>query len=378
MRLSFNKHWWQHLDWLLFLATLPLLAAGLVTMSSFTSESYFFNRQLIWVAIAVGLFFLCSWIDWRFLRRSIAVMSIFILGNLSLLGLMIWGQVVKGAQSWFSLGTVSLQPADFVKLALILVLAKYFSRRHVEIAHIKHIVVSGIYTLIPFGLIFFQPDFGSAVVIFLIWFGLIIFSGISKKHLLSVLGTGILLGVLGWFFVLAPYQKDRIVSFIHPLADIQGTGYNAYQSTIAVGSGQIWGKGVGYGTQSRLKFLPEYQTDFIFAAFAEEWGFIGVLFFFTSFGIVIWRIIYNSIIAETNFEALFGIGVAIIFMSHFTVNIGMNIGLLPVTGLTLPLVSYGGSHLLVEFIALGMLQGMRRYSRGFHRDDMKNEFLGVG
>src|SRR3989344_3217785 len=238
MRLSFNKHWWQHLDWLLFLATLPLLAAGLVTMSSFTTESYFFSRQLLWVAVAISLFFVCSLIDWRFLRRSGAVMSIFILGNASLLGLMLWGQVVKGAQSWFSLGAISLQPADFVKLALILVLAKYFSRRHVEIAHIKHIVVSGIYTLIPCGLIFFQPDFGSALVIFLIWFSLIIFSGISKRHLIAVLGTGILIGVLGWFFVLAPYQKDRIISFIHPLADIQGTGYNAYQSTIAVGSGQ--------------------------------------------------------------------------------------------------------------------------------------------
>ncbi len=375
--LSFRQRWWQRLDWLLFLATLPLLGAGLVTMSSFTAESYFFGRQLLWIVIAVTLFFACSFIDWRFLRRSGVVVGIFIVANAALLGLAAWGRVVKGAQSWFSLGSVSLQPADFMKLALILVLAKYLSRRHVEIANVKHIIVSGIYMLIPFLLIFLQPDFGSAIIIFFIWFGLIIFSGISKKHLVAVLGGGILLGIVGWFLILAPYQQERILTFIHPLADIRGAGYNSYQSTIAVGSGQVWGKGVGYGTQSRLKFLPEYQTDFIFAAFAEEWGFVGVLLLFSLFGLVVWRIIRNAMIGETNFEALFGIGLAVVFISHFVINVGMNVGLLPVTGLTLPLVSYGGSHLLAEFIGLGILMGMRRYSRGFHRDDMKNEFLGV-
>src|SRR3989344_2684019 len=271
--LIFHKRWWRHFDWLMFLAPLPLLAAGLVTMSSFTAESDFFGRQLLWIAIALVLSFVCSLIDWRFLRRSGVVMAIFIFGNLLLLGLMAWGSTLKGAQSWFSVGGVSLQPADFMKLALILVLAKYLSRRHVEIANVKHIIVSGVYGMIPFILIFLQPDFGSAVIILLIWFGLIAFSGISKKHLFVVLAAGFFIGLVAWLFVLAPYQKQRILTFIHPLADIQGAGYNSYQSTIAVGSGQFWGKGVGYGTQSRLKFLPEYQSDFIFAAFAEEWGF---------------------------------------------------------------------------------------------------------
>ncbi|MEA1929612.1 MAG: rod shape-determining protein RodA [Patescibacteria group bacterium] len=371
-------NWWRRFDWLLFAATVPLLGAGLVTMNSFVAESYFFERQLLWIGLALLLFFGASLVDWHFLRRSGVVVTLFIAGNLALATLFILGQTVKGAQSWFSLGAVSLQPADFIKLILILMLAKYFSRRHIEIAHVKHIVVSGIYALVPFFLVFLQPDFGSAVIILLIWLGLVVFSGISKKHLLAVVIGGLLLAVVAWFFVLAPYQKQRVVTFVHPLADIQGAGYNSYQSTIAIGSGQVWGKGVGYGTQSRLKFLPEYQTDFVFAAFAEEWGFIGVIFFFSLFGIVIWRIIYNAMVAETNFEALFGIGLAIIFMSHFLISVGMNVGLLPVTGLTLPLVSYGGSHLIAEFVGLGMLQGMRRYSRGFHRDDMKNEFLGLG
>ncbi len=166
------------------------------------------------------------------------------------------------------------------------------------------------------------------------------------------------------------------MNFIHPLADIHGSGYNAFQSTIAVGSGQILGKGVGYGTQSRLKFLPEYQTDFIFAAFAEEWGLIGVLIVFLLFGVIIWRILANALVGATNFETLFGLGLAIMFLAHFIVHVGMNIGILPVTGLPMPFMSYGGSHLMVEFIGLGILMGMRKYSLSFHRDDAKNEFIG--
>ncbi|MCI0533062.1 FtsW/RodA/SpoVE family cell cycle protein, partial [bacterium] len=166
-------------------------------------------------------------------------------------------------------------------------------------------------------------------------------------------------------------------TFFNPLADVRGAGYNAFQATIAVGSGELFGKGLGGGTQSRLNFLPEYQTDFIFAAFAEEWGFIGVLLFFFFFGIVIWRILANAMIGETNFETLFCAGLAIYFMSHFIVNVGMNIGLLPITGVTLPFTSYGGTHLLTEFAGLGILMGMRRYSRATHRDDAKNEFLQV-
>ena len=181
---------------------------------------------------------------------------------------------------------------------------------------------------------------------------------------------------LAWLFVFQPYQKDRIKTFVHPLADVRGAGYNAFQSTIAVGSGQFFGKGVGYGTQSRLKFLPEYQTDFVFAAFAEEWGFFGVALVFLLFGLIIWRLFANALMAATNFETLFAVGVAIYLMSHFIIHVGMNIGFLPVTGLPLPFMSYGGSHLLTEFICLGMVSGMRKYSLAFHREVIHNEFVG--
>lgn len=366
----------RRLDWLLLCSLLPLLGAGLVTMNAFATESYFFQRQLIWIGLAFLLFFAFSLIDWRFLRRSGVLVSLFFLSCAVLLLLTVAGQTVKGAQSWFRVGSLSLQPADFMKLILILVLAKYFSRRHIEIAHFRHIFISGIYALVPFGLILLQPDFGSALIFFLIWFGIVIFAGISKKHLLAVFLSGALAFFLLWNFAFAPYQKARIITFLHPLADIRGAGYSSFQSTIAIGSGRVLGKGVGYGTQSRLKFLPEYQTDFIFAAFAEEWGLVGVFLFFLFFGLVIWRLLRISLLGETNFETLFGIGLVIMLASHFVINVGMNLGLLPVTGLTLPFVSYGGSHLLAEFAGLGILMGMHAYGRSYHRDDMRNEFFG--
>ena len=188
--------------------------------------------------------------------------------------------------------------------------------------------------------------------------------------------VGLIVAAGLWHFGLHDYQKARIENFIHPLADVQGAGYNAYESTIAVGSGQLMGKGVGYGTQSRLKFLPEYQTDFVFAAFAEEWGFVGVLFLLFFFGVLIWRILRTAMAGATNFEILYGAGVAIYFLVHLAINIGMNMRLLPVTGTPLPFVSYGGSHIFTEFVALGILMGMRRYNRTAHKDATEKEFIG--
>jgi rod shape determining protein RodA len=237
--------------------------------------------------------------------------------------------------------------------------------------------MSGFYAALLAFLVLIQPDFGSAIIIALIWFGMVLVSGISKKHLIAVLLAGALLFGGLWSFAFEDYQKDRIRTFLNPLTDLQGTGYNAYQSTVAVGSGELLGKGVGYGTQSKLKFLPEYETDFIFAAFAEEWGFIGVALIFLLFSMVILRIVYYALHGATNFESFFAVGVAIFFLAHFVINVGMNIGLLPITGTTVPFLSYGGSHLVTEFAALGILMGMRRYSRAVHRDSMENEIVGV-
>ena len=374
---SYLKSIFKNIDWILLGSALLIAGAGLLTMSSFIGTGKFAQHQIVWLFISLIIFFLASGIDWRFLRNTKIIVWLFI-GSVALLsGLFVLGSVFKGAQSWFSLGAFSLQPADPVQLVVILLLAKYFSRRHIEIANIRHIIVSGFCVLIIAVLILLQPDFGSAIIIFLLWLGMVLVSGISKKHLLLVFLVGaVVFGGL-WGFVFKPYQKDRISTFIHPLTDIRGAGYNSYQATIAIGSGQVLGKGIGYGTQSRLKFLPEYQTDFVFAAFAEEWGLIGVFLLFLLYGIIFWRMLNISSRGDSNFEILFGLGLTILFFIHFVVHIGMNMSLLPVTGKTLPFMSYGGSHLLTEFFGLGVLMGMKRHSRAIHKDTARNEMVGV-
>ncbi len=393
----------RSVDWLLFLALIPILLAGFVTLYSFKEESVtctpwtqavaltegvscteklvvpsnaFFSRQVLWVLISFAVFFAGSFIDWRFLWRSNVLFGLFLSGCGLLILLFLLG-TTRGIHGWLKFGAFSVQPVEPVKLILILILAKYFSRRHIEIAHIRHILVSGVYAFVLFFLVLLQPDFGGALVIACIWFGMVMLSGISKKHLLSVFLIGAVSGLFLWSFVFKEYQKQRLLTFIHPLTDIQGTGYNAYQSMIAVGSGGFLGKGVGLGSQSRLQFLPEYETDFIFAAFAEEWGFVGVVLLGLCYAFVIWRIVQNAMLGLSNFEILFGLGLAILIMSHFLVHVGMNIGLLPVTGITLPFMSYGGTNMVTLFAGLGILMGMRRYRRTAHKEAMQNEFVGV-
>lgn len=353
-----------HIDWYVFVPAILISLAGLVTMNSFSGENYFFSRQSIWLLVSIIIFCLSTTIDWRFLRNTKALMPIFTFIVLLLVVLLAVGQATRGAYSWFRFGVFAFQPSDLAKLIIILMLSKYFSRRHIEIKNLRHVLVSGVYTLLIFVLVLLQPDFGGAMVILGIWFGMVFVSGISKKHLSLVFVLGIVTSLVLWMFVFAPYQKDRIISFIHPLADVRGAGYNAYQSTVAVGSGQILGKGIGQGSQSKLRFLPEYETDFIFAAFTEEWGFVGSVILLTLFLILLLRIVDNARIAPTNFETFLGLGVSIWFSIHIAVHAGMNMGILPVTGITLPFMSYGGSHLVTEWLALGILSSTRRHSLG--------------
>ena len=351
------------IDIWLISAVFLLTLLGLVTMYTFDGDNAYFERQVIWIGIASVALLVSIIPDYRFLRTGNTTFLVYVATLLLLVLVLFFGETVKGAQSRFDFGFFSLQPSDPAKLVLIAILAKYFSKRHELIGNFQHILVSGIYALIIFGLVLIQPDFGSAMILFSIWFGMVLVAGISFRHLALVGTAGLIAFMLLWNFGFQEYQKDRIRTFLDPLADIQGTGYNAYQSTIAVGSGQLFGKGVGYGTQSKLQFLPEYETDFIFAAFAEEWGLVGVGMLFVLFGVVIWRLIYHAIRGATNFERLFATGVAILILSHFTIHIGMNIGLLPVTGTTIPFLSYGGSHLITEFLGVGIVIAMARYTK---------------
>jgi rod shape determining protein RodA len=364
------------IDWIAFFAALTLSGLGLLTMNSFSGTDPFFVRQLIWIAAGVGIFFVASKVDWRFLRNSGVAASMYGVLMVPLILLLVLGHAVKGAKSWIALGGLGIEPIEFVALALIIVLAKYFSRRHTEIRNVRHILVSGVYAGLVFVLVALQPDFGGSIIVGLLWLGMVLVSGISWKHLLTVLLVGVSAFTMLWFFGFHEYQKQRIMTFINPAGDIRGTGYNAYQSTVAVGSGQLLGKGIGYGTQSKLRFLPEYQTDFIFAAFSEEWGFIGIGIVFSLFGIIFWRIIATASRGASNFETLFCFGVLFYLFSHFILHVGINMGVLPVTGTTIPFMSYGGTHILAEFLALGILSGMNAYSRATHPEAMNREFEG--
>jgi rod shape determining protein RodA len=367
----------RSIDWLMLGSALLISFAGIISMESFSAVSPFADRQLIWVGLGVIAFFVFSSLDLRILRRTSIITIIYIVAVFFLALLFVVGSVFSGAKGWFNLGAFAIQPADPAKLALILVLAKYFSRRHIEIAHFRHIIVSGGYAFIMVILLFLQPDFGGAVIVMGLWLGMVLVAGIPFRRLLLLGALGALAIIVLWNFGFAPYQKARILNFLHPLADIRGTGYNAFQSTVAVGSGGIFGKGIGYGTQSRLQFLPQHETDFIFASFAEEWGLIGVLLLFGLLGLLLYRLVDSARQGETNFESLFTLGVAVLIIVHATVHVGTNIGLLPVTGTTFPFMSYGGSHILIGYTMLGMVNAMRRYRRGV-RGASDKELVAVG
>lgn len=363
-----------NLDWVLILSALMLLFFGLVTMKHFggganatagAGGDYFFWRQLIWAFLGVSAFFATLLVDWNFFKTN-SIFLLILYGALIILFfiLLVGGVRVRGAASWIRLYSVGVEPVELMKPVLVLLLAKYFSKRHVEIARFFHLFVSSIYAALPIALVVLQPDLGSAVVLGIIWLGLAVMSGIELWHLFLLFLIGIFVSFLAWGFFLAPYQKDRIVSFLNPSLDQAGVGYQATQSVIAIGSGRIFGKGVGFGTQSRLKFLPEHETDFIFAAFAEEWGFLGVLIFFFFFLILIWRILRAGIYAESNFEKLYAAGLAIFIFFQAAVHIGMNSGVLPITGLGMPFLSYGGSSLISLFFALGILQSFSIRKKG--------------
>jgi rod shape determining protein RodA len=236
--------------------------------------------------------------------------------------------------------------------------------------------VSFLYTALPVSITLLQPDFGSAMVMLLVWFIMVSMSGLSKKHFFSMCVIGIITFAMLWVSVFKDYQKERILTFLDPLRDIRGSGYNVFQSEIAIGSGGLLGKGVGFGTQSRLNFLPEHETDFIFAAFSEEWGFVGSIILCSLILFILLRILYISMNQNDNFLSLIGIGVFAWVFVHSTINIGMNMGVMPVTGIPLPFMSYGGSHFISGCISLGIVASFN-FNKFNLRKSYKNEFLGL-
>lgn len=350
-------------DWILIISAIFLTSIGLLAIFSYSlAQNNFLNfqKQIIFLIIGIILMFAFSFFDWRQLRANpYLILFIYILSISGLIGLFFFAPEIRGTRSWYKIGPIYFDPIESVKIALILLLAKFFSQRHIEMYDIRHIILSGVYTAIPVLLIFLQPNMGSAVILIAVWFGILLVSGIKLKHFFILCLVFLLIFMLGWTFVFKDYQKARILSFISPSEHYLGVGWHQAQSKIAIGSGGLWGKDIGEGTQVQGGFLPEPHTDFIFATIAEEMGFVGVVILLLPFSVLLWRISKIAFGAKNNFIRLFASGFMILLATQAFINIGMNLGILPIIGISLPLVSYGGSGLMLTYIGLGILQGMR-------------------
>ena len=342
-------------DYTLFIFPILLSVFGLSTVFSMGTGNSVFIKQLILSFFGFSLALFLTFIDLRFLKKGHYLFIFYCLTGLLLAALVILGHTINGSQSWFKIFGLSLQPIEFAKLALIGILAKYFYKRHTEISYLPTLIYSSFYALFFFALTIIQPDLGSALVVLGIWMVIVFVSGIPYKYIFGIFAISVMIALFSWNVFLQPYQKARILNFVDPTRDIRGSGYNVYQSMIAVGSGGIYGKGINFGSQSKLSYLPEYETDFIFAAFAEEWGYIGVVLCLFTYLLLILNILYLTSRMESNFEIIFLVGIAAYFIIHFCVNVGMNIGLLPVTGIPLPFMSSGGTHVLAEWVMLGFI-----------------------
>ena len=349
----------KKMDWILIGAVLLLVIFGLVSLYSICSgknDFSNFNKQLIFFGVGLVLMLALSFMDWRALRDGpYLILILYFLCLIFLTGLFFFAPEIRGTKSWYKLGPVSFDPIEFTNIVMIILLAKYFSLRHVEMYRIWHIILSGVYFLIPCSLIFFQPNLGAILILFVLWVGMLLISGIKIRHFLFLCLFFLLIFTLSWSFFLQDYQKERLIGFLFPQHDPLGVSWSQNQSKIAIGAGGLTGQGLGQGSQTQYGFLPEAHTDFIFAAIAEETGLIGVLVLLVLFSILIWRVIKIANSAQTNFPRLFASGFALLFFAQVFINIGMNLGILPIIGIPLPFVSYGGSNLLGFYFGIGIL-----------------------
>jgi len=342
-------------DFVILVAVFLLLCFSLCALYS-TSPMHF-KRQAVFALAGLVLLLVISLINYRVLKNHSFLLYGLML--LLLIAVLIFGHQIRGASSWFNLGQFGFQPVELAKIVMIIILAKYFAKRSRQMHRWRHILVSGIYSALPIVLILLQPDLGSVIVLIVVWLGMSLMAGIRYRQLALILLICILVSSVAWFLLLKDYQKNRLLVFLNPELDPLGQGYNMIQSIIAVGSGGIFGKGLGYGSQSQLNFLPEQHTDFIFASIAEELGLFGIFILIILFGLLFFRCFKIIFKASDNFGRLLAVGIIIYLFVHIAINVGMNIGLMPITGIPLPFVSYGGSNLLISLIAIGLLQSVK-------------------
>lgn len=341
---------------------LLLIGLSLIYSTSLNSSKGIFVHQIIYSLLAVVLFIFFAFFDYRTLTKQSRFYYVaFVISLVALLGV---GKVVQGSGRWFNLGFINLQPAEFMKLVMVLVLARFFALRRGEINSFKNVILSLVYVLIPMALIAKQPDLGSAIVLFAIWIGMLFFSTVNKKVFVYLLIGFALFSGFAWKFLLHDYQKNRIEIFINPERDPQGKGYNVRQATIAIGSGGLFGRGLGKGLQSQLRFLPERQTDFIFASAAEELGFLGSMVIIVLYFILLSRLLMIYKICRDDLSRFLIVGIFFMLLSQIVINAGMNMGIMPVTGIPLPMLSYGGSSLLTIAVSIGIAEAVAINARG--------------
>ncbi len=339
----------------IILSSLSLISFGILVIYSSSKELAV--QQLMFTLVGILIFLAFSHLEIKSLKGFI--LPLYVITILMLLLVLFLGIETRGSVRWIPLGIFNIQPSEFAKPVLILVLALFWSK---NIASWKNIFKSVFWSLPLIFLIFKQPDLGSSLTLIAIWIGELFAARVSFKKIL-ILGLIILIIVpISWIF-LHDYQKQRITSFLSPQADPLGRGYNLIQSTIAVGSGQFLGRGLGRGTQSRLQFLPEFRTDFIFASIAEEMGFLGSLIILSLYSYLFIYCFINAAKQKDFFNSLVILGVVSMLVFQFFVNIGMNLGLLPITGITLPLISYGGSSLIATLFSLGMVASTNSFRK---------------
>ncbi len=350
---------YRDFDWVLMGFVLAICALGVVQIHSATEHSKFAGahiKQIYWILGGVGAMFLVSLLNYQALLGQVHWMYIVALA--SLITVLLFGQKYLGAKRWIKMpGGAHFQPSEWVKLILILAVAKYFADLQQRELSWPDFMKAGAIVGFPMLLVLKQPDLGTALTYLPIAIMGLFLGGLRwKQALVVLLILGLLLPV-AWIKILKPYQKERLSSFRDPDADRQGSGYQVNQSLIAVGSGGVWGS--KQGSQTHLSFLPVPQTDFIFAAFAEEHGFVGALGLLLLYFIVLMRLTQNAQTAPDRAGAFLVMGVVAVLSFHILVNVGMVVGFMPVTGIPLPLMSYGGSSVLFMFLALGMVMNVR-------------------
>ncbi len=349
------------LEWKIIGVVLFLLASSLISTYSFqiggnAQEANIFSKQGVFIIIGFLFFLFFSFYDyrtWKKYSNFLYILSLFLL-----LAVLFFGSSIRGTSGWFTFGFFNLQPVELVKIFSIIFLAAYFVNIGNFKIGLKEFFKSFFLIAVPFVLTLMQPDLGSASVLIVIWLGMSLLAGVDKKYLLGIFIGGLVILFLSWGLFFKDYQKERVLTFLNPERDPLGSGYNVIQSIVAVGSGGLTGKGIGNGTQSQLNFLPEKHTDFMFASMNEEFGFVGSFLILSSFWLLFYLLVKIIKKSRDRFGQLLVGGVLIMYGYQVFINIGMNIGIIPVTGISLPFLSYGGSFLVIAMIGLGLCQNV--------------------